>query len=409
MSETPTQVRDWRRLSKRIDAVSPSATLAVNTKSKAMSAAGVDVIGFGVGEPDFPTPQHVVEAAVAACLDPRNHHYTPTSGLPELREAIASKTERDSGYAVDPSQVVVTNGGKQAVYESLQTLIDPGDEVIIPAPYWTTYPEAVRLAGGVPVPVFSGADRDFLPSVAAIEAARTPRTRALIINSPSNPTGAVWGRELIRDIGEWAVNHHVWILSDEIYEHLTYDGAVTSYVGALVPESREQLIALNGVAKTYAMTGWRVGWLVAPRAVAAAAGKLQGHLSSNVANVSQRAAIAALTGSLDEVRTMRKAFDLRRRTIVAALNDVPGVTCPTPRGAFYAFCDVHGLLNRPAGPHRSVASSSSALATLLLDEAHIAVVPGEAFGSPGCLRFSYALADDALAKGVRRFKAWAES
>lgn len=397
---------DWQTLSDRINNVAPSATLAVDSKAKAMKAAGVDVIGFGAGEPNFPTPDYVVEAAAEACRDPRNHRYTPTPGLPELREAIARKMLRDSGYEVTPEQVVVTNGGKQAVYEAFQILLNDGDEVIIPTPYWTSYPEAVKLAGGVQVEVFAGADRSFEPDIDAIEAARTERTRAIIVTSPSNPTGAVWSRETIEAIGRWAVEHHVWVVSDEIYEHLNYDGARTAYIGQVVPEVRDQLLVLNGVAKTYAMTGWRVGWLVAPEPVAKAAAKLQGHMTSNVANVSQRAAIAAVGGDLDAVYAMREAFDVRRKAIVAALNAIDGVHCPTPTGAFYAFADVSGLLNRPLGANGSVATSSAELAAMLLDEAHVAAVPGEAFGAPGYLRFSYALADDQLAEGMRRFQAW---
>lgn len=397
---------DWQTLSDRINNVAPSATLAVDSKAKAMKAAGVDVIGFGAGEPNFPTLDYVVEAAAEACRDPRNHRYTPTPGLPELREAIARKMLRDSGYEVTPEQVVVTNGGKQAVYEAFQILLNDGDEVIIPTPYWTSYPEAVKLAGGVPVEVFAGADRSFEPDIDAIEAARTERTRAIIVTSPSNPTGAVWSRETIEAIGRWAVEHHVWVVSDEIYEHLNYDGARTAYIGQVVPEVRDQLLVLNGVAKTYAMTGWRVGWLVAPEPVAKAAAKLQGHMTSNVANVSQRAAIAAVGGDLDAVYAMREAFDVRRKAIVAALNAIDGVHCPTPTGAFYAFADVSGLLNRPLGVNGSVATSSAELAAMLLDEAHVAAVPGEAFGAPGYLRFSYALADDQLAEGMRRFQAW---
>ena len=397
---------DWQTLSDRINNVAPSATLAVDSKAKAMKAAGVDVIGFGAGEPNFPTPDYVVEAAAEACRDPRNHRYTPTPGLPELREAIARKMLRDSGYEVTPEQVVVTNGGKQAVYEAFQILLNDGDEVIIPTPYWTSYPEAVKLAGGVPVEVFAGADRSFELDIDAIEAARTERTRAIIVTSPSNPTGAVWSRETIEAIGRWAMEHHVWVVSDEIYEHLNYDGARTAYIGQVVPEVRDQLLVLNGVAKTYAMTGWRVGWLVAPEPVAKAAAKLQGHMTSNVANVSQRAAIAAVGGDLDAVYAMREAFDVRRKAIVAALNAIAGVHCPTPTGAFYAFADVSGLLNRPLGVNGSVATSSAELAAMLLDEAHVAAVPGEAFGAPGYLRFSYALADDQLAEGMRRFQAW---
>lgn len=399
---------DWQTFSDRINNVAPSATLAVDSKAKAMKAAGVDVIGFGAGEPDFPTPADVVDAAVKACNDPRNYKYTPTAGLPELREAIAAKVLRDSGYEVSADQVVVTNGGKQAVYEAFQILLNDGDEVIIPTPYWTSYPEAVKLADGVPVEVFAGADVNFEPSLEALEAARTERTKAIIVNSPNNPTGAVWKPETVEAIGRWAVEHHIWIISDEIYEHLNYDDARTTYIGAAVPECRDQLLVLNGVAKTYAMPGWRVGWMVAPAEVAKAATKLQGHMTSNVANISQRAALAAVSGPLDEVYEMRKAFDVRRRAIVAALNDIEGVYCPTPTGAFYAFADITALLGKPLGSNGTVCATSADFAAALLDEAHVAAVPGEAFGAPGYLRFSYALADDDLAEGMKRFKDWAE-
>lgn len=399
----------WQTLSDRIDRVAPSATLAVDSKAKAMKASGIDVIAYGAGEPNFPTPAAVVAAAAEACRDPRNYKYTPTPGLPELRRAIADKTLRDSGYEVAPEQVVVTNGGKQAVYETFQILLNDGDEVIIPAPYWTSYPEAVKLAGGVPVEVFAGAERGFEPDVEAIKAAATGRTKAIIVNSPNNPTGAVWSPETVRAIGEWAVANHIWIISDEIYEHLNYDDAKTTFIGAAVPECRDQLIVLNGVAKTYAMPGWRVGWLIAPLPVAKAASKLQGHMSSNVANVSQRAALAAVAGPLDEVHHMREAFDARRRAIVAALNDIEGVHCPTPTGAFYAFADVRELLDRPLGPEHVTCATSSELAAAMLDQAHVAAVPGEAFGAPGYLRFSYALDDESLAEGMRRMKTWVEA
>ncbi|RSX55053.1 aspartate aminotransferase [Bifidobacterium dolichotidis] len=395
-------------LSSRILNVSPSATLAVDAKAKAMKASGIDVIGFGAGEPDFPTPPEIVDVAATAVRDDRNYRYTPTAGLPELRQAIADKTLRDSGYAVDASQVVVTNGGKQAVYETFQILLNDGDEVIIPTPYWTSYPEAVKLAGGVPVPVFAGAERDFEPSIEALEAARSERTKAIIVTSPNNPTGAVWSEQTITELAHWAIEHGIWVISDEIYEHLNYDDAHTTFIGAAVPEVRDQLIVLNGVAKTYAMPGWRVGWMVAPQNIAAAATKLQSHMTSNVNNIAQRAALAAVSGPLTTVHSMREAFDRRRQTIVRMLNEVEGVHCPTPTGAFYAFPDVTGLLNRPIGPNGSIFTTTAELAAALLEEGHVAAVPGEAFGAPGYLRFSYALADEALEEGMRRFQAWAK-
>lgn len=396
-------------LSERINHVAPSATLAVDTKAKAMKAQGVDVVGFGAGEPNFATPQEIVAVAAEAVVDPKNYKYTPTAGLPELRAAIADKTLRDSGYEVKPEQVVVTNGGKQGVYEAMQLILNDGDEVIIPTPYWTSYPEMVKLAGGKPVEVFAGAEVGFEPNIEDIEKARTDKTKAIIVTSPNNPTGAVWSEKTIKQIGEWAVEHGVWVLSDEIYEHLTYDGVKTTYIGAAVPEVRGQLIVLNGVAKTYAMPGWRVGWLIAPPEVAKEAAKLQGHMTSNVNNIAQCAALAAVAGPLDAVEIMREAFDKRRGIIVSALNDIEGVHCPTPNGAFYAFADVRGLLNRPVGPNGLEFETSSDLAAALLDEAHVAAVPGEAFGAPGYMRFSYAVADDQIVEGMRRFKEWAEA
>jgi len=389
-----------RRISARVGGIAESATLAVDAKAKALKAAGRPVIGFGAGEPDFPTPQPIVEAAAAACADPRNHRYTPASGLPELRDAIAAKTARDSGWSVEARQVLVTNGGKQAVYEAFATLIDPGDEVLLPAPYWTTYPEAVRLAGGEPVEIAFDETTDFLPTVEALEAARTPNTKALLWCSPSNPTGAVAPRELVEAVGRWAAEHGVWVIADEIYEHLVYDGAEHVSMPVAVPEMADRCVVLNGVAKTFAMTGWRVGWMIGPSDVVSAAANMQSHLSSNVCNVAQRAALAAVTGPLDAVAEMREAFDRRRRQIVELLSGIDGVTCPTPRGAFYAYPSVADLLGRELRGERP--QTSVDLAALVLEHAEVAVVPGEAFGTPGYFRLSYALGDDDLRTGVTR-------
>jgi aspartate aminotransferase len=388
------------RISARIGSIAPSATLAVDAMAKALKAAGRDVIGFGAGEPDFPTPEHIVAAAEKACRDPKMHHYTPTAGLPELRQAIADKTARDSGYTVDAAQVLVTNGGKQAVYETFATLLDPGDEVIVPAPYWTTYPESIQLAGGVTVPVLAGAESGYKLSVAELEAARTPRTKVFLLVSPSNPTGAVYTPEEIAAIGRWALEAGLWVVTDEIYEHLVYGDARFSSVVTEVPELADRCVIVNGVAKTYAMTGWRVGWMIGPRDVIGAATNLQSHATSNVANVSQVAALAAVTGDLSAVYEMRVAFDRRRKAMHAALSAIPGVTCPLPEGAFYCFPDVSGVLGRSIGGR--AANTSAELAALVLDEVGVAVVPGEAFGAPGTFRLSYALGDDDLAEGVRR-------
>jgi aspartate aminotransferase len=388
------------RISARIGGIAESATLAVDAKAKALKAEGRPVIGFGAGEPDFPTPPAIVEAAQAAAADAKNHRYSPAGGLPELKAAIVAKTKRDSGYEIAANQVLVTNGGKQAVYQTFATLLDPGDEVILPAPYWTTYPEAIALAGGVSVDVVTGPEQDYMPTVEQLEAARTEKTKVLLWCSPSNPTGAVASRELTEAVGRWAVEHGIWVVTDEIYEHLTYDGAEAVSMPVAVPELADTCVVLNGVAKTYAMTGWRVGWMVGPVDVIKAATNLQSHLSSNVANVSQRAAVEALTGSLAAVDEMKLAFDRRRRTIVELLSAIPGVECPTPKGAFYAYPDVRGLLGKEIRGRRI--ESSLDLAAVVLEEAEVAVVPGEAFGTPGYFRLSYALSDDDLKTGVTR-------
>ncbi|MDC7120758.1 pyridoxal phosphate-dependent aminotransferase [Cellulomonas fimi] len=402
MGAVSEQTTPRARVSARVAAIAESATLAVDAKAKALKAAGRPVVGFGAGEPDFPTPAYIVDAAVAAAQDPANHRYTPAAGLPALREAIAAKTLRDSGYDVSPGDVLVTNGGKQAVFQAFAALLDPGDEVLLPAPYWTTYPEAIRLAGGVPVEVFAGVDQGYLVTVEQLEAARTPRTKILLFNSPSNPTGAVYSPEQTAEIGRWALEHGIWVVTDEIYEHLTYDHAVFTPIVRVVPELADTSVVLNGVAKTYAMTGWRVGWMIGPRDVIAAATNLQSHLTSNVANVSQRAAITALTGDLAAVEEMRTAFDRRRRTIVEMLAAIDGVEVPAPQGAFYAYPSVEGLLGRTI---RGVTPRTSAeLASLILDEVEVAVVPGEAFGPSGFLRLSYALADADLVEGVSRIQ-----
>jgi aspartate aminotransferase len=391
------------RVSARVAAVSPSATLAVDAKAKALQAQGESVIGFGAGEPDFPTPAHIVEAAVTACRDPKTHKYSPTGGLPALKEALVEKTRRDSGLEVSPAQILVTNGGKQAIANAFATLCDPGDEVLVLAPYWTTYPESIALAGGVPVVVSSGESTGFRSSVADLEAARTDRTKVLLFVSPSNPTGAVYPRSEIEAIGRWAVEHDLWVLTDEIYEHLVYGGAEHHSMPVVVPELADTCVVVNGVAKTYAMTGWRVGWMIGPKDIVTAATNLQSHETSNVANVSQRAALAAVSGDLVAVGEMRAAFDRRRQTIHRLLNQIDGVTCLEPEGAFYAFPSVVGLYGRDIRGRK--ANSSAELAELAIEEAKVAVVPGEAFGAPGYFRMSYALGDDDLVEGVERLAA----
>jgi aspartate/methionine/tyrosine aminotransferase len=390
------------RISRRIAAIAESATLAVDAKAKALKAAGKPVIGFGAGEPDFPTPDYIVDAAIAAAKIVANHRYTPSPGLPELREAIVVKTKRDSGYEISADQVLVTNGGKQAVYQSFATILDPGDEVILPSPFWTTYPEAIKLAGGVSVEVFADETQNYLVSVEQLQKALTPKTKALLFCSPSNPTGSVYSPEQVKAIGEWALKNNIWVITDEIYEHLLYDGATAPSICVAVPALADRTIVINGVAKTYAMTGWRVGWMIGPKDVIKAATNLQSHLSSNVSNVSQRAAIAAVAGDLSAVHKMGEAFDRRRKLIVGLLNEIPGITCPTPTGAFYVYPSVKGVLGKSI--RGKTPTTSAELATLILEEAEVAAVPGEAFGPSGYLRFSYATSDADIVEGITRVK-----
>ena len=387
-------------LSERVGAISPSATLATDAKAKALRAAGENVIGFAAGEPDFPTPDYIVEAAVEACRDPRNHGYTPAAGIMELREAIAQKTLRDSGLEVKPTDVVVTCGGKHAVYNACAALLNPGEEVLLPAPYWTTYPEPVRLCGAVPVEILADDQSGFRVSVEQLEAARTPRSKMLIFVSPSNPTGAVYSREEIVAIGEWAAEHGIWVLTDEIYEHLVYGDHKHYSMPAEVPEVRERCVIVNGVAKTYAMTGWRIGWLIAPPEVVKLATTLQSHQTSNMSNVAQRAAMAAVSGDLGAVAEMRVAFDRRRQVMHHKLSSMEGVICMEPEGAFYAFPSFEGVLGQTIAGKK--AQTTLELSDIVLEEAKIAFVAGEAFGAPGYGRFSFALGDDALAEGMDR-------
>jgi aspartate aminotransferase len=388
------------RISRRIGAITESATLAVDAKAKALQAAGEPVIGFGAGEPDFPTPSHIVEAAVIACRDPKRHRYSPAAGLPELREAIAAKTTRDSGFVTSAANVVVTNGGKQAVYNTFEALLNPGDEVLLPAPYWTTYPEPIALAGATSVVITTDIASGFKVTVEQLDAACTPRTKALLFVSPSNPTGAVYSREQTLEIGRWAASKGLWVITDEIYEHLVYDGREFSSIATLVPELGDRVVVLNGVAKTYAMTGWRVGWMIGPSDLIKAATNLQSHSTSNVCNVAQAAALAAVAGDLTAVAEMRTAFDRRRRRMHALLSGIDGVICLEPEGAFYAFPSFEGVLGRKFAGRK--ATSTSELAGILLDEVKVAVVPGEAFGAPGYFRLSFALGDDDLGEGITR-------
>ena len=399
---SPMSASEKPRVSKRIAAIAESATLAVDSKAKALKAAGRPVIGFGAGEPDFPTPDYIVNSAVEAAKVAANHRYTPAAGLPELRDAIVKKTKRDSNYEITSDQVLVTNGGKQAVYQAFASILDPGDEVLLPSPYWTTYPECIKLAGGVSVEVFADESQNYLVSVEQLEKARTPKTKVVLFCSPSNPTGSVYSPEQVKAIGDWALANGLWVVTDEIYEHLLYDGATAPSICVAVPALADRTIIINGVAKTYAMTGWRVGWMIGPKDVIKAATNLQSHLSSNVSNISQRAAITALTGDLSAVHKMGEAFDRRRNLIVKLLNEIPGVSCPNPTGAFYVYPSVKGVLGKEIRGKRP--KTSAELATLILEEVEVAAVPGEAFGPSGYLRFSYALGDEDIIEGIGRVK-----
>ena len=389
-----------KRTSSRLAAIAESATLAVDAKAKALKAAGENVIGFGAGEPDFPTPEHIVEAALRACRDPKMHRYTPAAGLPELREAIAVKTMRDSGFQTTANQVLVTNGGKHAVFTAFAALCDPGDEVIVPAPYWTTYPEAVTLAGGVPVIIDTTQETGFRVTVEQLEKALTARTKVLLFVSPDNPSGSVYPPEEVKAIGEWAVSRGIWVITDEIYEHLTYGEHKFTSMPTLVPELANQCVIVNGVAKTYAMTGWRVGWMIGPIDVMKASINFQSHATSNVNNIAQAAALAAVAGDLTAVSMMREAFERRGRTMHRMLNDIPGVTCMEPEGAFYCYPNVSGLLGKTF--NGKTAHNSMDLADIILSEVKVAIVPGEAFGTAGFARFSFALGDADLEEGIRR-------
>ena len=389
------------RISNRLAQISPSATLAVDAAAKELKAQGRPVIGFGAGEPDFATPDYIVKAAQEACVDPTMHHYSLGKGLPQLREAIAKKTLRDSGYEVDPnSEIIVTNGGKQAVFEAFSAIVEVGDEVIMPTPYWTTYPEVIKIAGGVPVPVMAGADQHYKVTVEQLDAAKTDKTKALLVVSPSNPTGAVYDAEELKAIGQWALENRIWVITDEIYEHLIYDGVHAEHILKLVPELAERTLVLNGVAKTYAMTGWRVGWMMGPKDVIKACAAFQSHTTGNVSNIAQRAALAAVSGPLDKVEEMREVFDRRRQRMVELLRQVPDLEVPLPHGAFYCYPSVERILGRELAGETP--QTSAELADLMLRKVEVAVVPGEAFGPSGFFRLSYALNDHDLEEGVGR-------
>ena len=381
-----------KRVSQRLSRLPGSATLAISNRARELRAEGREVISFAAGEPDFATPEHIVAAATRAAHDPANHKYSSNQGLAPFREAIVEYTATYSDVQVDPSEIVVTNGAKQAIFQSFAALLDPGDEVLLPAPYWVTYPAGIELAGGVPVAVPTSAESEFKVTVEDLDAARTERTQALIFVSPSNPTGAVYSVSEALAIGEWAKEHAIWVIADEIYQRLFYSGDVAPSLVGLTP-GFENWILINGVAKSYAMTGWRVGWMIGPGDVIAAAARHQSHATSNVANIPQIAAMAALTGNQDRVVEMREAFDQRRKLMYSLVSAIPSVTCVEPEGAFYVFPDFSGVLSDRY-------STTADLAEAAIDQAGVALVPGESFGAPGFLRLSYALGEEEIQRGV---------
>ena len=391
-----------KEISDRVLAIAESATLAVDAKAKALKAQGRPVIGFGAGEPDFPTPSHIVEAAQKAASEVSNHRYSPTPGLANLREAIAKAATKDDGLEFKSEEVVVTNGGKQAIFNTMATLINPGDEVLLQAPYWVTYPEAVQIFGGKSVVINSDETTNYKINVNDLEKAYTNKTKMLIFVSPSNPTGTVYTPEEVKEIGEWALSKNIWVMTDEIYQHLIYEGSKFSSIVGLVPGLKDRCVIVNGVAKTYAMTGWRVGWTIGPKEFTKASINLQSHMTSNVNNIAQQAAYAALTGPQDVLKTMLDAFNNRRKTIVKMLNEINGFVCPEPGGAFYVYPSVKKVLGKTI--NGKTINSSLDLANIALEEVDVALVPGEAFGTPGYIRMSYALSDKDLVEGVTRLQ-----
>jgi len=383
-------------------ALQESPTMAITARAKELTASGEDVISLAAGEPDAPTPPRAVEAAQEAAADPAAHKYSPAPGQPWLRRRIAEKTQRDSHIATDPANVIVTPGGKYACYAIFQMLCEAGDEVILPAPYWVSYPAQIRLAGAEPVEVLASAEQGYRVTPEMLEAARTERTKAIVFNAPNNPTGAVYPPEEVAAIGRWARDAGVWVITDEIYEHLTYGGARAASILEMVPELSDQTILVNGMSKTYAMTGWRIGWAVAPEPAATALRRFAGQTTSNLTNVAQAAAAAALDGALDDLPRLREAYDRRRQLAVKELSAIPGVTCPEPLGAFYAFPNVEGLLETEIAGRR--VDSSVELCEAVLEATGVALVPGEGFGAPGCVRLSYALDDERLAAGLERLR-----
>ena len=385
------------KLASRLGEITPSLTLAVASKAKAMKQDGIDVISFSVGEPDFDTPTHI-RAAAAAALESGKTRYGPVAGEPKLREVIAQKLQTDNELCYGSENVVVTNGGKHSLYNLMMVLLDPGDEVIIPAPYWVSYPEMVKLAGGVPVILPTTAESGFKISPDQLRQAVTPKTKLFIFNSPSNPTGMVYSPDEVRAIADVVVEQDIWVISDEIYEKILYDGAEHLSIGAVSPEAYDHTIVSSGFAKTYAMTGWRIGFLAAPLPIAKAASTVQSHSTSNVCTFAQYGAIAAYEGSQDCVKEMVQAFAERRRVMLEYLNAISDLTCPKPDGAFYMFPNI-----------AKTGMTSLEFCDALLESKQVAAVPGVAFGADDCVRLSYATSLDNIRTGMERFTDFVQS
>ncbi len=389
-------------LSKRVQSLKPSPTLATDAKAKALKAQGVDIVNLSAGEPDFDTPAHIKEAAKEA-IDQGFTRYTPVGGILELKEAIGAMLKNDYGLEYETGQIMVSTGGKQVLYNLAQAILDPGDEVIIPAPYWVSYPPIVELAGGVPVILETDPANDFSISLERLSGLIGPKTKAIILNSPSNPTGAVYDRETVRRVGELACEKGIYIITDDIYDKIRFDGESPYNCASLVEAAKDLCLIVNGVSKTYAMTGWRIGYLAGPESVVKACTKIQSQSTSNPNSIAQKAALAALTGPQDCIQEMKKAFQERAMAFVDGLLEIDGIKCPRPSGAFYCFPDMSAFFGRKTSQGKAIEGSLD-LCDYLLDEAKVASIPGIAFGDDRCVRFSFATDMATLNEGLKRIR-----
>ncbi len=395
-----------QRIASRMTTISPSLTLAISAKAKAMKAAGENVVSFGVGEPDFNTPEHIIDAAKKA-LDNGHTKYTPSSGLLPLRKAICEKFERDNGLSYEPSQIIVSNGAKHSIFNACYAILEEGDEVIIPAPYWLTYPEVVKVCGATPVYLECKKENKFKFSAEQLKAAITPKTKMLIFNSPSNPTGAVYGEEEVRAIAKVCEEAEIFVLSDEIYEKLCYNGVKPFSIAKCSEKMKDLTIVINGVSKTYAMTGWRVGYLAAPKDIAKAIDSFQSHATSNACSISQHATIEALASSDEEIQGMVNVFDKRRAKLLRLIAEIDGVSAVEPDGAFYVMLVVGGLYGKQY--QGKTIDGSISFADALLDAEKVATIPGVSFGADDCVRLSYALSEEDMTEGLKRIKRFVET